>query len=135
MLFSQDTAQIKKYKDSIQIAKDDTSRINALRKTGNLFSGINPDSALYYTRKALSLAEKIKWTKGIAQNCLNMGVYLSNTSQYDSALYYDNKALEAARGWKFKPAEVGGQPVASHWLLRFQFGQTKTDVVPTPVDR
>jgi TonB family protein len=49
--------------------------------------------------------------------------------------YFANKALEAARGWKFKPAEVGGQPVASHWLLRFQFAQTKTDVVPTPVDR
>jgi TonB family protein len=49
--------------------------------------------------------------------------------------YFANKALEAARGWKFKPAEVGGQPVASHWLLRFQFGQTRTDVDPTPVAR
>jgi TonB family protein len=49
--------------------------------------------------------------------------------------YFASKALEAARGWKFKPAEVGGQPVASHWLLRFQFGQIKTDVDPTPVDR
>ena len=49
--------------------------------------------------------------------------------------YFANKALDSARGWKFKPAEIGGQPVASHWLLRFQFGQAKTDVIPSPADR
>jgi protein TonB len=49
--------------------------------------------------------------------------------------YFANKALQAAQRWKFKPAEVGGQPAASLWLLRFQFGQSGTEVFPTPVDR
>jgi len=45
--------------------------------------------------------------------------------------YFANKALEASRRWKFKPAEVGGRPVSSEWMLRFQFGRTGTEVVPT----
>ena len=45
--------------------------------------------------------------------------------------YFANKALEAARRWKFKPAEVDGRSVSSEWILRFQFGRTGTEVVPT----
>jgi TonB family protein len=45
--------------------------------------------------------------------------------------YFANKALEASRRWKFKPAEGGGRPVSSEWMLRFQFGRTGTEVVPT----
>ncbi len=45
--------------------------------------------------------------------------------------YFANKALEAARGWKFKPAEAGGLSRASEWMLRFQFGRGSTEVVPT----
>lgn len=45
--------------------------------------------------------------------------------------YFANKALEAARRWKFKPAELNGQPIASSWMLRFQFGRESTGVVPT----
>jgi TonB family protein len=44
--------------------------------------------------------------------------------------YFANKALEAARRWKFKPADVNGRPVSSEWILRFQFGRSSTDVVP-----
>jgi TonB family protein len=44
--------------------------------------------------------------------------------------YFGNLALEASRGWKFQPAQVDGQAVASVWLLRFQFRQTGTDVTP-----
>jgi TonB family protein len=45
--------------------------------------------------------------------------------------YFANKALEASRRWKFRPAEVDGRPVSSEWMLRFQFGRTGTEVVPT----
>ena len=45
--------------------------------------------------------------------------------------YFANKALEASRRWKFKPAAVDGRPAASEWMLRFQFGRTGTEVVPT----
>jgi TonB family protein len=44
--------------------------------------------------------------------------------------YFANLALQAARHWKFKPPEVDGQAVSSVWVLRFQFGQTATEVTP-----
>ena len=44
--------------------------------------------------------------------------------------YFANLALEAARRWKFKPAQVDSQAVSSVWMLRFQFGQTTTEVTP-----
>jgi len=44
--------------------------------------------------------------------------------------YFARLALEAARGWKFTPAQVRGQAVASQWVLRFGFRRTDTEVVP-----
>ena len=44
--------------------------------------------------------------------------------------YFARLALEASRRWKFKPAESDGQPVSSEWVLRYQFTQSATNVVP-----
>jgi TonB family protein len=44
--------------------------------------------------------------------------------------YFANLALQAARDWRFKPAQVDGQTVSSVWILRFQFRQTATEVTP-----
>lgn len=48
--------------------------------------------------------------------------------------YFARLALESARGWKFTPAQVRGQAVASQWALRFGFRRTDTEVVPTQTD-
>jgi TonB family protein len=42
--------------------------------------------------------------------------------------YFANRALQAARQWKFKPAQVDGHAGASVWNLQFQFGRSKTEV-------
>lgn len=44
--------------------------------------------------------------------------------------YFANLALEAAHSWKFAPARVGEQAVASVWLLHFQFRQSGIQVIP-----
>jgi TonB family protein len=44
--------------------------------------------------------------------------------------YFANLALQAARDWRFKPAQVDGQTVTSVWILRFQFRQIATEVTP-----
>jgi len=44
--------------------------------------------------------------------------------------YFANLALQAARNWRFKPAQVDDQAVSSVWILRFQFKQTRTEVTP-----
>ena len=44
--------------------------------------------------------------------------------------YFANLALQAARNWRFKPAQVDDQAVSSVWILRFRFRKTGTDVTP-----
>ena len=41
--------------------------------------------------------------------------------------YFAGKAMEAARQWRFKPAQADGQSVPSVWVLRFQFKKSGTD--------
>jgi TonB family protein len=45
--------------------------------------------------------------------------------------YFARLALEAAQAWKFAPPRVGGRPVLSDWILRFQFTKDATKVLPT----
>ncbi len=44
--------------------------------------------------------------------------------------YFANLALNAARNWKFRPAQANGRAVPSTWILHFAFGQTGTDITP-----
>jgi TonB family protein len=44
--------------------------------------------------------------------------------------YFARKAIESSRRWKFKPAEVDGQPVATAWVLHYRFGRAGTEVDP-----
>jgi TonB family protein len=44
--------------------------------------------------------------------------------------YFAGKSLEAARHWKFKPAQVDGQAGPSTWTLEFQFKRSGINVVP-----
>ncbi|HEV2133707.1 MAG TPA: TonB family protein [Terracidiphilus sp.] len=44
--------------------------------------------------------------------------------------YFANLALDAARNWKFKPAQVGGRAVPSSWVLQFNFERSGNDVTP-----
>lgn len=52
---------------------------------------------------------------------------------YDSegpSPYFAGKALQAAQGWKFKPAEQGGQSAPRAWILQFQFTQDGAQATP-----
>ncbi len=59
-------------------------------------------------------------------------------AEFDSAgpsKYFANKALEAARHFAFRPAQDSGQPVASTWILHFDFkreGISITSAETTP---
>jgi TonB family protein len=45
--------------------------------------------------------------------------------------YFSSRSLAAARQWKFSPARLDGESIASEWILRFQFGRGSTQVVPS----
>jgi two-component system NtrC family sensor kinase len=51
-------------RQALSIAKDDTSRVEAMNDLCNYYKLIKPDSALIYGYKALALARKIKFSKG-----------------------------------------------------------------------
>jgi TonB family protein len=44
--------------------------------------------------------------------------------------FFADAAVQAARRWDFAPPKVGGQNVASEWLLRFEFTQSDAKVFP-----
>ncbi|MGC1372058.1 MAG: TonB family protein [Candidatus Sulfotelmatobacter sp.] len=45
--------------------------------------------------------------------------------------YFSTRSLIAARQWRFSPAQRNGEPTASEWILRFQFGRGSAEVFPT----
>jgi len=47
--------------------------------------------------------------------------------------YFAKVAMQAAERWRFKPAQVDGQPAASVWVLHFQFRRSGTEVTPVEV--
>jgi TonB family protein len=47
--------------------------------------------------------------------------------------YFARLALESARQWRFTPAQLDGQAIASKWTLRFQFARAGAQVFPTEV--
>ncbi|HXY52013.1 MAG TPA: TonB family protein [Terriglobales bacterium] len=48
--------------------------------------------------------------------------------------YFAKQALQASLRWKFTPPQANGQqPVASEWMLRYQFGNRSTEVSPVQI--
>ena len=47
--------------------------------------------------------------------------------------YFANLVLKAAQRWEFVAPQVGGQPAASAWLLRFRLRRTSIQVSPERV--
>ncbi len=97
VLLAQTASDFAHYQEAIRSAKDDTSRINALREMSKYYSLNHVDSAILVCKQALQLSEQTGWIKGTAQNALNLGFYLISTSQFDSGIYYETKALTAAK--------------------------------------
>lgn len=48
--------------------------------------------------------------------------------------YFARLAMESARNWKFKPAQQNGKPVASAWMLHYEFRRGSADVKPAQTE-
>jgi tetratricopeptide (TPR) repeat protein len=64
----------------------DTTRVELLRKLSMQIQSLRPDSALFYARQALVLAQKINFKKGEAECLDRQGVVLWKNGKYDQAL-------------------------------------------------
>lgn len=49
-------------------------------------------------------------------------------ANHGPSAYFARLALESAHKWKFKPAQQNGTPVASTWILHYEFRRGGTDV-------
>src|ERR1700744_4835059 len=82
----------------LHAAKDDTGKVNLLIKLRAYTSTSKPDSALYYLQQSLSLAQKLKWQKGIAAAYNYLGIYYydKQVPDYIKAQNYSRQAVELA---------------------------------------
>lgn len=77
-------------------SKEDSNVVILYKKLAWEFVHSNIDSSINLCRKALSVSEKNKYKRGIA-DCLNtLGTFYYIKQSYDSALFYYNKAIENA---------------------------------------
>jgi len=86
----------------LQTTIEDTTRIKTLNALAWKLMYTNPDTAIYYSKQALTLAEKAEWEKGIAHSYHNLGVFNDIKGNYTLALTYYNKALKIREQLKDK---------------------------------
>ncbi|MGN6530156.1 MAG: tetratricopeptide repeat protein [Ginsengibacter sp.] len=99
-------------------AQEDTNKVKLLIDLSHSFYSINPDEGLNYGNKALAVAEKLNWKKGMANACRTIaGNYGYGKSDYPKALEYDAKALEWFRetGDKTGTARILGDMGVVYW--------------------
>lgn len=78
-------------------AKSDSNLVKAYLDIGDLYKYNNIDTTLYYYRKALKLADKLKLPNYLAESLKAIGSAFYSQSDYDSALYYYDRALKISK--------------------------------------
>jgi signal transduction histidine kinase len=80
----------------LQIAKDDTSKVNAMVAMADAFSFSEPDSALYYGLKALIMARRIRYLKGEQWALFYIGFTHEGQENFPEAMHAYLEALNVA---------------------------------------
>lgn len=80
-------------KESLEKATADTTRINILNRLASSYSYTNPKEGIPYGEKALKLATKIHWKKGMAFAYNRLGVCQWVLTDYNKAINYFYKSL------------------------------------------
>ncbi len=82
----------KQKKDAASIK--DISIVNILYAIGKEYLNNNPDKAMDYTNRSLTLAEQLNYNKGIANAYNSIGVINDVLSNYPNAIAYYKKSLK-----------------------------------------
>lgn len=84
------------YKSPCQVdCLQDSVKVNYLNKLAVTFRNSDPDTAIYYSKAALVLSEKINWMKGIGQSNNQIGVFSETLGKYETATTHYAQALKA----------------------------------------
>ncbi|HKO76913.1 MAG TPA: tetratricopeptide repeat-containing sensor histidine kinase, partial [Flavobacterium sp.] len=79
---------INSLKESLEKATVDTTRINILNRLASSYFYTNPKEGIPYGERALKLATKINWKKGIALSYNHLGVCQWVLTDYSKAINY-----------------------------------------------
>ena len=94
-------AQYKSLEYSL-LEKDTLKQIFTLRDIGKIYSALEKyNEALFYHKKALSLAELVKDKSHISDVCANISYQYKCKSEYDKGLLFINKSLTILPGTKY----------------------------------
>jgi two-component system, NtrC family, sensor kinase len=86
--------------------KEDTSRVFLLVNLASNYTSYKPDSARFFSRQALNLAQKLRYKKGECRALNEIGSEFRNLGEYPQALETHFKALQISKG--SIPLEEGG---------------------------
>lgn len=80
--------------------KDDTNKVKLLSDLCFYHRSVSSDTALHYGKRALMLAEKLSWPKGIAQAYNDIAIVHIDKNEYDDAIFLLNESLKLRIGLK-----------------------------------
>ncbi len=106
--FSQTTSLLDSLLAELPKAAEDTNKVNLITKISSEHINNNSDEGLKYALQALTLAEKLKWKKGIAAAKKNIGRYHWQKANYEDALklHFESLALWQELGNKTQTANL-----------------------------
>ena len=84
---------IRGLKESLPQISDSTQYVNVLNKISLLFYEQNADSTLHYSSRALDIANRLEYEKGIADATNNLGIVFDIKGNTQLALRYYNDAF------------------------------------------
>jgi len=77
----------------LHTAKEDTAKVNTLYKLAVHYTKLAPDTCMIYLNQSYSLALKLNYKKGIADNLYSFGLIHSDKSDYEKALPFLHNSL------------------------------------------
>lgn len=96
------TQSVDALKESLKLVMEDTIKIGILNRISSSYFYTNPREGIIYGEKALRLATKINWKKGIAKANDNLGVCQWVLTDYEKAINCFNKSLSVHQELKDK---------------------------------
>ena len=92
-LFAQNTSQRDSLRTRMLQSKEDSSRVLLYYQYGEQFEQSNPDTAVYYYKKAKSLSEKLQYKEGLRLYTSYYIVILNNQGRFREALNLCREAV------------------------------------------
>ena len=94
---AQQNKKIDSLMQAINVAKEDTNKVNALNQLNKYYANSDAQKALAYGRQALEISEKINWDIGKMYSCNNVGRAYFILYDTTLAMHYYKEGLKWAK--------------------------------------